>query len=135
MIIGIFIPLDTDPAILNNFSIDYINVSSLKKLADQNMEFRKNELIKAYEVLETFIDEYQIKFKERQLELAFSYIPQQVKELKRFAVEEVFSKDLANLDQESRDILDKVINYMEKKYISIPMKGAKVAFMGEDIFK
>ena len=118
-----------------NYSIDYISVSSIKKLADQNMEFRKNELIKAYEILETFIAEYQIKFKERQLELAFSYIPQQVKELKRFAVEEVFSKDLAHLDPASRDILDKVINYMEKKYISIPMKSAKVAFMGDDIIK
>lgn len=134
-LIDLAIPSDTDPEILNNYYIDYISVPSLKKLADQNMEFRKNELIKAYEILEVFIAEYQIKFKERQLELAFSYIPQQVKELKRFAVEQVFSKDLANLDQESRDVLDKVISYMEKKYISIPMKGAKVAFMGEDIIK
>jgi glutamyl-tRNA reductase len=134
-IIDLAIPSDVDPAILNNYTIDYISVPSLKKMADQNMEFRKHELIKAYEVLETFIVEFQIKFKERQLELAFSYIPQQVKELKRFAIEEVFSKELATVDQESRDILEKVINYMEKKYISIPMKGAKVAFMGEDVIK
>jgi glutamyl-tRNA reductase len=134
-IIDLAIPSDVDHTILNNYSIDYISVPSLKKLADQNMEFRKNELIKAYEILETFIAEYQTKFKERQLELAFSYIPQQVKELKRFAIEEVFSKELASVNQESRDILEKVINYMEKKYISIPMKGAKVAFMGEDIIK
>lgn len=134
-IIDLAIPSDVDPAILNNFTIDYISVPSLKKLADQNMEFRKTEMIKAYEILETFIAEYQIKYKQRQLELAFSYIPQQVKELKRFAIEEVFSKELATVDQESRDILEKVINYMEKKYISIPMKGAKVAFMGEDVIK
>lgn len=134
-IIDLAIPCDTDPEILNSYSIDYISVPSLKKLADQNMEFRKNEMIKAYEILEIFIAEFQVKFKERQLELAFSHIPQQVKELKRFAIEEVFSKELANVDQESREILDKIINYMEKKYISIPMKSAKVAFMGESVTK
>lgn len=134
-IIDLAIPADTDTELLEKYSIDYIDVPSLKLLAEQNMEFRRQELVKAYALLDAFIDEFFMKFKERQLELAFSHIPQQVKELKRFAVEEVFSKDLEGVDDNAREVLDRIISYMEKKYISIPMKSAKVAFLGEDNFK
>lgn len=134
-ILDLAVPADTDVALMRNYSIDYIDVPSLKQLADQNMEFRRNELVNAYKLLDEFVEEFELKFKERQLELAFSHIPTQVKELKRFALEEVFSKDLQNIDDQSREVLDKIINYMEKKYISIPMKSAKTTFLGEEFFK
>lgn len=134
-ILDLAVPADTDAEILSNYSIDYIDVPSLKQLAEQNMEFRRKELVNAYKLLDDFVEEYELKFKERQLELAFSHIPQQVKELKRFALEEVFYKDLQNIDDDARQVLAKIINYMEKKYISIPMKSAKATFLGEEIFK
>jgi glutamyl-tRNA reductase len=37
----------------------------------------------------------------------------------------VFVKDLESLDEDSRKTLEKVLNYIEKKYISLPMVMAK----------
>jgi glutamyl-tRNA reductase len=37
----------------------------------------------------------------------------------------VFARELNQLDEQSRAILEDVINYMEKKYISGPIKLAK----------
>ncbi|RZK62322.1 MAG: glutamyl-tRNA reductase, partial [Pedobacter sp.] len=41
------------------------------------------------------------------------------------AMNTVFADEVQSLDEESRAILEKVINYMEKKYISVPMIMAK----------
>jgi glutamyl-tRNA reductase len=34
-------------------------------------------------------------------------------------------RELDSLDDESKEVLDKIIGYMEKKYMSMPMKLAK----------
>jgi glutamyl-tRNA reductase len=52
-------------------------------------------------------------------------VPQKVKEIKSMAMNEVFKNDLDNLDKESKEILEKILGYMEKKYMSVPMKMAK----------
>ena len=59
------------------------------------------------------------------MELAMREVPQQVKEIRNTAVNEVFKGDLELLDDNSREVLDKVIAYMEKKYMSGPMILAK----------
>jgi glutamyl-tRNA reductase len=41
------------------------------------------------------------------------------------AIDTVFAKELATLDTQSKEVLDKILNYLEKKYISVPMKMAK----------
>jgi glutamyl-tRNA reductase len=48
-----------------------------------------------------------------------------VKEIRATAVNEVFRNDLEGLDEHSREVLEKVIGYMEKKYMSMPMIMAK----------
>lgn len=52
-------------------------------------------------------------------------VPEKIKEIKSLAINSIFAQDLEGLDQNSRDVLDKIINYMEKKYISVPMIMAK----------
>ena len=37
----------------------------------------------------------------------------------------LFKSEIENMDKQSREVLEKVIGYMEKKYISGPMKLAK----------
>ncbi|MBK8443388.1 MAG: hypothetical protein IPL35_08225 [Sphingobacteriales bacterium] len=54
-------------------------------------------------------------------------IPQKIKAVKNKAVEEVYSKEIAQMDENSRALLYKVLDYMEKKYISIPISVAKDA--------
>jgi glutamyl-tRNA reductase len=38
---------------------------------------------------------------------------------------EVFKNELSQLDDQSKEILEKVVGYMEKKYMSVPMLMAK----------
>ena len=48
-----------------------------------------------------------------------------IKEIRKVALNSVFAEEVQNMDAHSRETLEKVINYMEKKYISVPMKMAK----------
>jgi hypothetical protein len=41
------------------------------------------------------------------------------------SLNEVFRTELQQMDAESRELLEKIVGYMEKKYISGPMKKAK----------
>jgi glutamyl-tRNA reductase len=43
----------------------------------------------------------------------------------RETANDVFAKELEGLDAASKEVLDKILAYMEKKYISVPMKMAK----------
>ena len=52
-------------------------------------------------------------------------VPLKIKEIKSIAMNEVFRGDIDSLDHEAKLVLDKVLGYMEKKYISEPMKLAK----------
>ena len=61
----------------------------------------------------------------RSVELAMREVPQKVKEIRETAVNEVFKNEYELLDDNSREILDKIIGYMEKKYMSGPMILAK----------
>ncbi|MBL7891860.1 MAG: glutamyl-tRNA reductase, partial [Bacteroidia bacterium] len=41
------------------------------------------------------------------------------------ALNHVFAKEIESLDEQSKELLNKVLSYVEKKYISVPMKMAK----------
>jgi len=41
------------------------------------------------------------------------------------AMTEVFKNELSEMDENSREILEKIVGYMEKKYMSMPMLMAK----------
>jgi glutamyl-tRNA reductase len=63
--------------------------------------------------------------KERNVELAMRAVPQKVKDIKSTAMNEVFKDEIAGLDGNSKEVLEKIMGYMEKKYMSMPMKMAK----------
>jgi glutamyl-tRNA reductase len=52
-------------------------------------------------------------------------VPEKVKEITENALQTVFAKDIETLDDEAKAVLSKILNYVEKKYISVPMKMAK----------
>jgi hypothetical protein len=58
-------------------------------------------------------------------ERAMQEIPKMVRDIRSHATETVFARELNQLDEQSRALLEDVINYMEKKYISMPIKLAK----------
>ena len=61
-----------------------------------------------------------------------SEVPQKIKEIKELALNEVFSKELETMTDESKEVLDKMLAYIEKKYISVPMKMAKQIFLEKE---
>ena len=61
----------------------------------------------------------------RTVELAMRDVPQKVKEIKATAINEVFKNEMATLDDNSKEVLEKILGYMEKKYMSMPMLMAK----------
>lgn len=129
VVIDLAVPEDVDPEILKQFPVDYIDVASLELKARENMQFRKNEMFTAEALLEDFLNGYDEIFKERQLELALSDIPNEVKHIRATAMEKAFRKDIANLDAPSRELLEKVMYYMEEKYIALPFKASKKSLL------
>lgn len=125
IVIDLAVPNDIDEEILKTYSINLIAVNNLQQVAKENLQERENELEKCNQIIQENIEEFKSILREREVELAFKEIPQKVKELKDLALNEVFAKDVERLDNESKETLEKVISYLEKKYISIPMKIAK----------
>jgi glutamyl-tRNA reductase len=125
VVIDLAIPNDFDLSIQQNYPVHIIQVSSLKVIAEKNIKIREKELVFCQQIINKRIQEFKSVFKSRQVELAMSEVPKIVKEINRKAINEVFAKEINELDNHSRETLDKVLSYLEKKYISVPMKMAK----------
>lgn len=125
IIIDLAIPNDIDAEVLANNAVHYIEVSSLQAIANKNIEERYSELSNAEKIISDNIQEFLPIIKQRRVEVAMRQVPQKIKEIKSFALNEVFASEVQALDPEARNVLEKIINYMEKKYIKVPMVMAK----------
>jgi glutamyl-tRNA reductase len=124
-IVDLAIPNDTAPDVLKNFQVHYIEVQSLKEVAKRNIKERYDELAHAENIISQNISAFIVELKQRRIELAMRQVPEKIKEIRNTALNSVFAEEVQGMDQQSRDVLEKVINYMEKKYISVPMIMAK----------
>lgn len=131
-IIDLAIPYDVDPAVIENNSINYIGIEGLKEVSETNLKKREEELSVCKELIEEQIVTFKQAFKERKVELAMRQVPQKIKEIKELALNEVFSKEMEIMTDESKEVLDKMLAYIEKKYISVPMKMAKQIFLEKE---
>jgi len=127
VIIDLAIPGDVADEVLEKSKsyLKYINIEQLKVIADKNLKERSGEIVKCEAIVETKLTEFHELYRQREVEVAMRHIPEKVKEIKSTAIEKVYAKELSSLNPESREVLDKVIAYMEKKYISGPMIMAK----------
>ena len=125
VIVDLAIPNDTHPDVLEQNLVNFIEVRSLQEVANKNMQERYEELVHAEQIIELNIEEFKPLLKQRRVELAMREVPMKIKEIRNVAVNSVFAEDIEQLDNNSREVLEKIINYMEKKYISVPMVMAK----------
>ena len=125
VIVDLAVPNDTAPEVVKNHPIHYIEVESLKEVARKNIQERYDELVNAEHIIEENIKDFELVMRQRKIELAMSTVPQKIKEIKQKAINGVFADEINNLDENSRLVLERVMNYMEKKYISVPMVMAK----------
>ena len=56
-------------------------------------------------------------------------VPSEIKAVKKKAMDEVFRREMEVLDETTRELVDRMLSYMEKKCIGIPMKAAREALL------
>ncbi|MEE1885097.1 glutamyl-tRNA reductase [Pedobacter flavus] len=125
VVVDLALPNDVDPEVVSNNSIHYIEIESLKETARKNIQERYDELVHAEQIIADNIKDFELVLKQRRIELAMSDVPQKIKEIKHTAINAVFANEINSMDDNSREILERVLNYMEKKCISVPMRIAK----------
>ncbi|NJO87460.1 MAG: hypothetical protein HC821_05745 [Lewinella sp.] len=94
------------------------------------MSFRGEQIEKAREILLSHEAELLTNYRQRLLERALQEVPIAIRAVKDKAISQVFAKELAVLDPQARELMERVLTYMEKKCISIPMKAARRAKIG-----
>ncbi|WP_175635449.1 glutamyl-tRNA reductase [Pedobacter ghigonis] len=125
VIVDLAIPNDVASAVIHHNPVHYIEVESLKEVARKNIQERYNELVHAEDIISNNITEFFSVLKQRRIEIAMQEVPRKIKEIKNTAINGVFAEEISQMDEASREVLERVMNYMEKKYISVPMVMAK----------
>ena len=132
ILIDLAMPRDFSDTIIHKPDIHYIDIATIKNRSMENMKKREEELVVADEIINKNLEDFKRLARIRQVELAMQEVPKKIKEIKQTAMESVFSKDLKQLDPASREIVDKILNYMEKNYIKVPMKMAKEILLDKE---
>ena len=125
LLIDLSIPANIDASIAEKHNAEYISMESLKTLAQANIGFREQELGKAQEIVDEYVETFHTAFKERQIELAMREVPEQIKAIRAHALNNVFKNEISELDEQQRELFDRVLAYMEKRCIAIPLQVAK----------
>lgn len=123
--VDLALPNDIDTSIKNTHPVELIEIESLKALAERNKEERKKSLVECEAIVDSNLKEFGKLYRDRQIELTMRDVPEQVKAIKQKTVSEVFAKRLAGVDDETKELLDEMLSYMEKKVNAITMKKAK----------
>lgn len=129
VIIDLALPANVSETVAQNKQVHYIDINSLKEQAEANLQARKKEIVKCEQIIAEHRELFRRLRQERLVELAFGEVPKQVKNIKETALNKVFAKEIGTLDSQSKEVLDKVLDYMEKKYNAVAIKTAKEIFL------
>lgn len=132
-VVDLSVPNNVDKRIVSEHPVHFVEIESLKTVANENLAHRERERLKAGDIIERRILAYRELWHERQVERALAHIPDEVRAVKERAVNDVFGKEFAELDNAAQALMLKMLNYMEKKCVAIPMKAAKaIALRGKN---
>jgi glutamyl-tRNA reductase len=124
-VIDLAVPNNADRQLPAIFPVSYTEVEGLRMAAEENLQHRYRERDKAAVLVEQQIADFRKIWHERQVERSLSHIPGEVRAAKERALHEVFGKEIATLDPAAQDLIEKMMDYMEKKCVAIPMKTLK----------
>ena len=134
-IVDLGLPFNVDKKVLTLDNVQSVTTASIEAIAKENLQGRKSEMSAANAIIGNAVEEYYKDLRGRKIERALSGVPQQVHELREKAITSVFSKEIDTLSPDSKEVLEKVVDYLEKKYISIPMQLAKDILLNPEIYK
>lgn len=129
MVIDLAMPGNVHPAVQTKEGIAFFDMNNIQQITNENLAFRQMALDQCEPIILQGMMEYKGLVQERKIELAMQNIPLTIKEIRETALGSVFQKDLMDLDENAKEVLEKILDYMEKKYISVPMKMAKAVMM------
>lgn len=123
--IDLALPNDIHPEVHVKFPTRQISINVLQSISDSHLQERSQEVAHVEAILAEALEAFKHILKVRQIEIAMRPVPQMVKDIKATAFNDVFKNELENMDADSKELLEKIVSYMEKKYMSMPMKMAK----------
>jgi len=126
IVVDLSIPHNIARETVLGFPMQYIEIESLKETANENLAYREQERDRASGLVQDRILKFRDRWHERQVERSLAFIPDEVKAVKERAINEVFGKEFAQLDPAAQDLVQRMLGYMEKKCVGIPIKAAKV---------
>jgi len=132
-ILDLAVPADIDPSVAQLPNVDYISIDDLRLEAKANLKEREKEIFHCENLVEERLIDFEDSFRSRRLELAMSQVPRIMKDIKVNALENKFAKSLEAMNPEDKAVLLDIVNYLEKKYISLPMKMAKQVVLNKDL--
>lgn len=130
ILIDLSIPNNIAAEIPKNFNTTYIEIDGLKELVNENLAFREKEVEHVQAIIEEEVKEFEKKYTGRQVELVLSDIPTQIKAIRQHAISSVFKDEVAGLDDNVQELIDRMMSYMEKRCIAIPIQTAKEHLAG-----
>ena len=128
-VLDLGVPSDVDASFRERPNLTVVDMAALKEVADQNLAIRATEVSKCETLLEAGLAEYLERLQAREVELALIELPQMIKAIRETAMGEIFADDLEGLDAEARQVVERIVAYLEKKYVGLPMKLAKEAVL------
>ena len=132
IVIDLAIPQDLAPEIKERTAVTHISVEVLQKISNENLKARSKEVVHVEEILTDAVTEFKHLIHLRSVEIAMREVPNKVKEIKANAMNNVFSNEIDAMDENSRELLAKIVDHMEKKYMSMPMIMAKEILLKEN---
>lgn len=135
VVVDLAVPTNVHPDVVHRFPMQYIAVEELRCLAAQNLALRKQEVAVAQQIIAEKMDEFRLIYRQRRVERGMAQIPSRMREVKEKALTSVFQKEIAALDPTAQNTLERVVDYLEKKYIGIPIAVAKTVLEAEIMYQ
>lgn len=125
LVIDLAIPQNIAPDLIESDLIEYINVDSIRPLAEENLKSRRQNIVAAKSIIDSYVKEFKTSYEQRKIERAFSNLAPEIEKVKHRALSQIFKEKIASLPIESQELVNDIANYMEKKCVAVPMKIAK----------
>ncbi len=131
VVVDLSIPHALEQSLIEAGALTYIQIDDLRKLAEENLAFRGGEVRSARKLIGMQLGRFRENVQQRRVELAFSELPSEIRAVKDKAIKEVFNREIETLDQPTKELIERMMHYMERKCIGIPMRAARRAVLEE----
>jgi len=126
ILIDLSVPRNISKQVVDSYNVDYIDIESLKAISEENLIFRKKEIEKAKPIIESQLVDFVDAFQQRHIERSLVDVPVKIGEIKSNAIDKIYNKRIQELDPKAQELLLEMMDYMEKKCVSVPMQLSKV---------